>query len=195
MVTESTGRSTGMLPTGGTRSKRSPKTSGFQYIHLFSSTDADDIICWKEESPVFSLTQEIPFGEKMENPDEEPSSVSEEVLLPQNLTIIPIYLVSPQLLVTSEHIISDRASTSSSDFSGVPLLRFSLSPFVVDCSGDATVLRGVDPLPSFCEACDGEAGFDPGAAEALCDSLLSASRFSSVPRSVRPLSSSVRSPT
>lgn len=61
------------------RSKRSPKTSGFQYIHLFSSTDADDIICWKEESPVFSLTQEIPFGEKMENPDEEPSSVSEEV--------------------------------------------------------------------------------------------------------------------
>lgn len=58
------------------RSKRSPKTSGFQYIHLFSSTDAEDIISWNDESPVFSLTHEIPFGEKIENPDDEPTSVS-----------------------------------------------------------------------------------------------------------------------
>jgi hypothetical protein len=54
------------------RRKRSEKTSGFQYIHLFSSTEADEIISWKEESPVFSLTHWIPFGEKMENPDEDP---------------------------------------------------------------------------------------------------------------------------
>jgi hypothetical protein len=27
---------------------------------------------WKELSPVFSLTHSIPFGEKMENPDDEP---------------------------------------------------------------------------------------------------------------------------
>lgn len=112
----------------------------------------------------------------------------------QIIPIIPMYLVSPQLFVTSEHIMSDSASTSSSGFSGVPLLRLSLSPLVVEGSGDVIVLRGVDPVPSFCEACDGEPGFDPGAADALCDSLLSASRFSSVPRSVRPLSSSASRP-
>ncbi len=54
------------------RLNRSEKTSGFQYIHLFSSTEAEEIISWKEESPVFSLTHWIPFGEKMENPDEDP---------------------------------------------------------------------------------------------------------------------------
>jgi hypothetical protein len=27
---------------------------------------------WNEVSPVFSLTHWMPFGEKMENPDEEP---------------------------------------------------------------------------------------------------------------------------
>ena len=54
------------------RRKRSENTSGFQYIHLFSSTEADEIISWKEESPVFSFTHWIPFGEKMEKPDEDP---------------------------------------------------------------------------------------------------------------------------
>ena len=52
----------------------SPKTSGFQYIHLLSSTEADEIISWKEESPVFSLTHWIPFGENMENPEDDPES-------------------------------------------------------------------------------------------------------------------------
>ena len=52
--------------------KRSVKISGFQYCHLFSSTEADVIISWNEESPVFSLTHCMPFGEKIEKPDEEP---------------------------------------------------------------------------------------------------------------------------
>ena len=56
------------------RSNKSEKTSGFQYIHLFSSTDAEDIISAKEESPVFSLTHWIPFGEKIENPDDDPKT-------------------------------------------------------------------------------------------------------------------------
>ena len=56
------------------------------------------------------------------------------------------------------------------------------------------MLRGVDPLPSFGVLCDGDVGFDPGACEALCKLFFSANRFSKVPRSVRPLSSSLRSP-
>jgi hypothetical protein len=42
---------------------------------------------------------------------------------------------------------SESASTSSSDFSEIVLLR--LSPFLLFGSGDAKVLRGVDPVPSF----------------------------------------------
>lgn len=43
---------------------------------------------------------------------------------------LPMYRVSPQLFVTSEHIMSDRASTSVSEsFCG---------------SGEALVVRGVD---------------------------------------------------
>jgi len=53
-------------------SNRSEKTSGFQYAHLLSSTDASEIISWKEESPVFSFTHCMPFGEKIENPEEDP---------------------------------------------------------------------------------------------------------------------------
>ena len=52
--------------------KRSEKISGFQYCHLLSSTEADVIISWKEESPVFSFTHCIPLGENIEKPDEEP---------------------------------------------------------------------------------------------------------------------------
>lgn len=48
------------------------KISGFQYIHLLSSTVAWEIISWNELSPVFSLTHWIPFGEKIEKPDEDP---------------------------------------------------------------------------------------------------------------------------
>ena len=48
---------------------------------------------------------------------------------------VPIYLVSPQLFVTREHIMSERASTSSSflpDFGG---------------SGDGSPLAGVETTP------------------------------------------------
>jgi len=77
-----------------------------------------------------------------------------------------MYRVSPQLFVTKEHIISERASTSSSDFSGV--LLFLLSPFLEDCgSGDAMLLLGVDPAPSMAELCEGEVGSDPGPWDAL----------------------------
>jgi hypothetical protein len=37
-----------------------------------SSTDASEIISWKEESPVFSFIHCMPFGEKIENPEEDP---------------------------------------------------------------------------------------------------------------------------
>lgn len=106
-----------------------------------------------------------------------------------------MYRVSPQLLVTKEHIISESSSTSSCGLSGSTVL-CRLSPFLLcDCgSGDASVLRGVDPLPSFGVLCDGEVGFDPGTWEALRELFFSANRFSNVPKSVRPLSSSLRSP-
>lgn len=179
------------------RWKRSPNTSGFQYIHLFSSTDAEDIISWNEESPVFSLTHWIPLGEKIENPDEDPTMMLAIFLHVLHSYISePMYRVSPQLLVTNEHIMSDSASTSSSFPSGEPLLRFSafLSPFLLCGSGDAK-LRGVDSFSSLGEVCDDEVGFDPGCCDKRIDSLLvSASRFSNVPKSVRPLSSSVRRP-
>ena len=58
------------------RANKSENISGFQYIILLSSTEAEDIISWKEESPVFSLTHEIPFGENMENPEDDPELIS-----------------------------------------------------------------------------------------------------------------------
>ena len=91
---------------------------------------------------------------------------------------------------------SESSSTSSGDFCGSTVL-CRLSPFLLCGSGDANVLRGVDPLPSFGVLCDGDVGFeplDPGCCEALCELFFSANRFSNVPRSVRPLSSSLRSP-
>lgn len=101
-----------------------------------------------------------------------------------------MYRVSPQLLVTNEHIISDNSSTASSGLSGSLLgCRAStlcrLSPLVLGCgSGDANKLRGVDSAPSFGVLwCEGEVGLDPGIAEALLDDeefLLSAKRFSKV---------------
>jgi hypothetical protein len=54
--------------------KRSLKISGFQYIHLLSSVEDDKIISWKDESPVFSLTHWMPLGEKIEKPDDDPTS-------------------------------------------------------------------------------------------------------------------------
>jgi hypothetical protein len=56
---------------------------------------------------------------------------------------------------------SESASTSSSDFSEIVLSR--LSPFLPCGSGDAKVLRGVDPIPSLGVLCDGEVGCDVGA--------------------------------
>ena|SRR5277367_858970 len=61
-------------------SNRSEKTSGFQYAHLLSSTDASEIISWKEESPVFSFTHCMPFGEKIENPEEDPTACQKPTL-------------------------------------------------------------------------------------------------------------------
>jgi hypothetical protein len=57
---------------------------------------------------------------------------------------------------------SESASTSSSDFSETVLFLL-LSPFLVWGSGDAKLLRGVEPLPSLGVLCDGEVGRDPGA--------------------------------
>src|SRR5438046_2847383 len=100
---------------------------------------------------------------------------------------LPIYLDSPQLFVTSEHIMSDICSTSSSCDS--------LSP----ASGDPTALRGLKVLPS---REDIAPVVEPAAADsdslddevAFKAAVLSASRFSRVPKSVFPLSSSGSSP-
>lgn len=54
------------------RRNRSPKTSGFQFVHLWSSTETSDIVRWKDRSPVLLLTHSIPLGEKIEKPEEEP---------------------------------------------------------------------------------------------------------------------------
>ena len=54
------------------RTNMSLKISGFQYIHLLSSTVACEIISWKELSPVFSLTHWMPLGENIENPEDDP---------------------------------------------------------------------------------------------------------------------------
>ena len=54
------------------RRKISPKTSGFQWIHLCSCSCAAEMDSWKDVSPVFSLTHWMPLGEKIEKPDDEP---------------------------------------------------------------------------------------------------------------------------
>lgn len=55
------------------RTKMSPKISGFQYCHLFSSSlTAFWMVSWNEVSPVFSLTHSMPLLEKIENADDEP---------------------------------------------------------------------------------------------------------------------------
>lgn len=96
---------------------------------------------------------------------------------------------------------SERASTPSSFFSGSSrffVLSLSLFPDLLGEDGEARVLRGVDSLASFGLSCDGDVGIEPATVEALlCDCgrcLFSASLFSNVPRSVRPLSSSLRRP-
>lgn len=101
----------------------------------------------------------------------------------------PIYRVSPQLLVTSEHIISARASSSFAS----PLGRFS-------GSGDAVPLRGLGRA-----GCAGVPCCVGGGMEACMSSesrflgvvdcpARSAKRFSSVARSVLPSSSSGSTP-
>ena len=128
----------------------------------------------------------------MENPDEDPKPCQYVITLHKG-NAVPIYLVSPQLLVTSEHIMSESSSTSSCGRSGSTVLCF-LSPVLLCGSGDANVLRGVDSSPSFRVLCDGEVGPDPSTWDGLREPFFSASCFSNVPRSVRPLSSSPRSP-
>jgi hypothetical protein len=108
------------------------KISGFQYIHLLSSTVACEIISSKELSPVFSLTHCIPLGENIENPEDDPVRHVSTLKLEEPALFLPIYLVSPQLFVTSEHIMSDKFSTSS-------FLSFSLSDV-----GVVTEFRGLE---------------------------------------------------
>jgi hypothetical protein len=109
----------------------------------------------------------------------------------------PMYRVSPQLFVTNEHIISDRASTSPSfSSSGLPLFRFSaFFGVALFCgSGDAIVLLGVEWFSSFGDVCVGDVGFDPGCCDNRNDSLfVSASLFSNVPKSEPSSVSSPRS--
>lgn len=115
-----------------------------------------------------------------------------------------MYLVSPQLLVTREHIISESDSTSSSFLVGSCVAVLSLR----EGAGDVTALGGLGssmfccgvPLcegvcPSSCcciepPSCDVREEPVPVFAPAR----FSESRFSSVPKSVRPSSSSERSP-
>lgn len=144
----------------------------------------------------------------MEKPEEEPgvrNQTRSDVTVRHECFGLPMYLVSPDVLVTREHIISDRASTSSSWPSCCCCcgccgccgcccllasidLRFSSS---FGGSGDVSALLGVDAPVSCTEvACDGDVGLDGAACEACLDScLFSASFFSSVPRSVAPSSS------
>jgi hypothetical protein len=95
---------------------------------------------------------------------------------------------------------SERASTPSSFFSGSSqLLDFALSLFPLLLGGEsgARVLRGVDSLASFGLLCEGDVGLEAAVEALLCECdrcLFSASLFSRVPRSVRPLSSSLSSP-
>lgn len=60
------------------RRNRSPKTSGFQLVHLWSSTETSDMVRWKDWSPVLVLTHWIPLGEKMEKPDDDPALGQQE---------------------------------------------------------------------------------------------------------------------
>jgi hypothetical protein len=94
---------------------------------------------------------------------------------------------------------SESASTSCSFPSSLLLLvLFLLSPSLFEGSGDVIALLpsllGVEPLSSWEVLCSGDAGFEPGIADVLLERFLSCSRFSNVPRSVRPLSSSLRRP-
>ena len=118
-----------------------------------------------------------------------------------------MYLVSPQLFVTSEHIISESASTSSSlAFSLSLVLSLSCSLSFVE-SGEATELLGVLDRPirglGRCDSEEGRArvpvlvepaGDFEGVPGSLRLWLCSASLFSNVPRSVFPHSSSFTSP-
>jgi hypothetical protein len=88
---------------------------------------------------------------------------------------------------------SESSSTSSGGLSGSTVLCL-LLPFLLCGSGDANELLRVVSGPSFDVLCEVDVGLDPGAWEARRELFFSASRFSKVPRSVRPLSSSLRSP-
>ena len=88
---------------------------------------------------------------------------------------------------------SDKSSTSSCDFGVSPRFSTSFSP---DGSGEVKELRGLELLPSCVidGTCEGDVGFEVGFADALLERSLSARRFSNVPKSVRPLSSSFSKP-
>ena len=84
----------------------------------------------------------------MEKPEEDPT-LCQFVVLCHLAKSIPIYLVSPQLLVTKEHIISESSSTSSAGFSVSGDFDFFLFTDLGVGSGEAIWLRGVGSPASF----------------------------------------------
>ena len=84
------------------RRNRSMKTSGFQAVHLWSSIETSEIICWNVLSPVFSFTHWMPFGEKMEKPDEDPAcEVSHRIITEEQgrggWVLVPAYRYTASL--------------------------------------------------------------------------------------------------
>lgn len=90
----------------------------------------------------------MPLGEKMEKPEEDPLYDQQDRNRSKAYYNIPIYLVSPELLVTREHIISERASTSSSPSRRWPSIDLRFSSLSFGGSGEVSELRGVDSAPS-----------------------------------------------
>lgn len=122
------------------------------------------------------------------------SCVSWPLLAGMPHLILPIYLVSPCWFVTNEHIISDKAATSSSLFSSCGGEASLLESRSFIGSGDVNALCGVDSTPSCPDVdWDGEVGFDCKAMDIffMCW-CFSARRFSKVARSVVSSSSPKR---
>jgi hypothetical protein len=123
----------------------------------------------------------------MENPDDDPRRRQYCIRIIADLHG-PMYLVSPQLLVTREHIISARASSSLLS----PLGSFS-------GSGDAVPLLGLGSagctgVPSVVGATDARLSSIPLSRGVADCPALSVNRFSNVARSVLPSSSSGMTP-
>ncbi len=107
---------------------------------------------------------------------------------------LPMYLVSPTLLVTREHMASERFSTSSRDLSPSTVLGVVMVSRGVSCEsrvdpglGELSCTEELPPL-------FGGAGDSVALAPFSFAEAFSARRFSRVPRSVLPASSSDNRP-